>query len=306
MAGTTDPGWPTRSSRRVERRADRRDPRPDAASGYWRGDALGLGESDAPVWVSCGGRFSNGVLRGAWHKPAAAFIGHGAREAARAGRLAELERAAPRCSAELAALGRDRRARPRAHAAGRELTELPSDGGPRDGQRACRLEAELAALARRLDDARASERKAPQRGHGTRCAALANAADLGLPPDRGAGGVEAALGSFAGDARRAVARLSTALARRAGASVARQGRRSAARELWSTPSGAWRTEAEHQLAAAVERRDTLRRPPARRSPSSSAGSARSPARSPPTRRRSARHRGAARACPARRRRRRGR
>lgn len=57
--------------------------------------AIGIGESDAPVWVSGGGRFRNGVLRGAWHKPAAAFIGHTAREAARQARLAELHDTPP-------------------------------------------------------------------------------------------------------------------------------------------------------------------------------------------------------------------
>ena len=33
---------------------------------------IGLGESDSVVWVSAGGRFRNGVVRGAWHKPTAA------------------------------------------------------------------------------------------------------------------------------------------------------------------------------------------------------------------------------------------
>ena len=52
--------------------------------------AIGLGESDDPAWVTAGGRFRNGVLRGAWHKATATFIGHTAREAARHARLAEL------------------------------------------------------------------------------------------------------------------------------------------------------------------------------------------------------------------------
>ena len=55
--------------------------------------AVALAQDEGPVWVTPEGEFRNGVLRGAWSKPAAAFIGRGARDAARRARLAELERA---------------------------------------------------------------------------------------------------------------------------------------------------------------------------------------------------------------------
>lgn len=56
------------------------------------------------VWVSSGGAFRNGVLRGAWHKPAATFVGHAAREAARQARPAELHDGATAERAGLVAL----------------------------------------------------------------------------------------------------------------------------------------------------------------------------------------------------------
>ncbi|MGD9879166.1 MAG: TIGR02680 family protein [Reyranella sp.] len=46
--------------------------------------------SDAEAWVSPDGRFRLGTLAGAWAKPVAAYIGHAARAAARARRLAEI------------------------------------------------------------------------------------------------------------------------------------------------------------------------------------------------------------------------
>ncbi|MFL6124316.1 TIGR02680 family protein [Actinophytocola sp.] len=51
---------------------------------------IGLGPV-APTWVDVDGRFANGPLTGSWHKPAAVYLGEGAREAARRARLAELE-----------------------------------------------------------------------------------------------------------------------------------------------------------------------------------------------------------------------
>jgi uncharacterized protein (TIGR02680 family) len=44
--------------------------------------AVALGESDATVWVADDGRYRNGALRGAWHKPTARFVGHAARSSA--------------------------------------------------------------------------------------------------------------------------------------------------------------------------------------------------------------------------------
>jgi uncharacterized protein (TIGR02680 family) len=56
--------------------------------------AIGLGRTDG-TWVTTDGRWANGVLAGSWRKDTAGYIGEGAREAARRGRIALL-------SAELA------------------------------------------------------------------------------------------------------------------------------------------------------------------------------------------------------------
>ena len=44
------------------------------------------------TWVTTDGRWSNGVLSGAWRKDQAGYIGEGAREAARRARIEQLER----------------------------------------------------------------------------------------------------------------------------------------------------------------------------------------------------------------------
>ena len=220
--------------------------------------AIGLGESDAPVWVSGGGRFRHGVLRGAWHKPAAAFIGHSAREAARQARLAELRDRADAARAEVVALEQELAELTRRHAQlERELTALPPETAVRDADSAlAAVEAELAALARRLDDARGREQQAQDVELEAGDILRADAADLGLPP----GGeelvdVEAALGRL----RELLAALWPARDR---CRRAEQARGRADRDVHAAGSehaetAGRLTDAEHQLAAAVERRDTL-------------------------------------------------
>ena len=51
--------------------------------------AIGLGGTGA-TWVTTAGSWANGVLRGAWGKDSAGYIGEGAREAARRARIAQL------------------------------------------------------------------------------------------------------------------------------------------------------------------------------------------------------------------------
>jgi len=56
-------------------------------------NAIGLGPGSAgggQTWVSADGRWSNGVLSGAWRKDSAGYIGEGAREAARRARIDQL------------------------------------------------------------------------------------------------------------------------------------------------------------------------------------------------------------------------
>jgi uncharacterized protein (TIGR02680 family) len=220
--------------------------------------AIGLRESDQPVWVSGGGRFRNGVLRGAWHKPAAAFIGHAAREAARRARLAELYDRVSAARDELAVIERQLGELTRRQAElERELTGLPSDAAVRDAASAlAAVEAELMALARRLDGARAREQDAREAEQGVERTLRTDAADLGLPP----GGeeleeLEAALGGL----RDTLAALWPALSRRDRAEQARtrasQDVRAAESEHAET--AARLADAEHALAAAAEHHETL-------------------------------------------------
>ena len=246
------------------RLADALVPAIDAAAGVSEADvhglliAIGLGESDDPTWVTAGGRYRNGVLRGAWHKATATFIGHTAREAARHARLAELHDRAAAARVELNASEQQLAGLARRHAdLERELTELPSDAAVRNADSAlAAADAELASLAQRLDGARAHE----QRAHGAEQEAggtlHADAADLGLPT----GGdelaeVQAALGRL----RETLAALWPAILRRERAEDvrARATKDVRAADAERAETAGRLTEAEHQLEAAVERRDTL-------------------------------------------------
>ena len=220
--------------------------------------AIGLGDSDEPVWVTTGGRFRNGVLRGAWHKPAATFIGHAAREAARRARLAERQDAVALARGELAAIEEQlaELARRRTQLE-RELAELPADAAVRDADAAlAAAQAELASLAQRLDGARAHEQQAHAAEREADETLHTDAADLGLTPD-GAEltEVETALGRL----RETLAALWPALARRerAGRACEQGAEDVRAAEGEHAETADRLTEAEHQLGAAVERRDTL-------------------------------------------------
>lgn len=221
-------------------------------------DAIGLGDSDAPVWVGLGGRFRNGALRGAWHKPAAAFIGHTARDAAREARLAELRQRLESARTELAAIEqRLAELERRLTELERELTALPSDAGVRDADSALRaINTALAAVLERLGIARANEQRALVAEQQARETLDADAADLDLPTgDEQLAQVETALAGL----RVTLAELWHALARRV---RAEQARAHAAADLWATETEvneatATRTEIEHERVAAIERRATL-------------------------------------------------
>jgi uncharacterized protein (TIGR02680 family) len=197
--------------------------------------------------------------RGAWHKPAAAYIGHAAREAARHARLAELHRDVSGARAELSAIEQQLQELTwRQAQLERELTELPSDTEVREADSAlCALEAQLAAIAQQLDGARSREQQAQAADQEADGTLRADAADLGLPP----GGeelaeVEAALRRL----REALAALWPALSRRERAGRARtratEDARAAQAEHRDTAGRL--TGAEQELEAAVEHRDTLK------------------------------------------------
>jgi uncharacterized protein (TIGR02680 family) len=180
---------------------DRDDPHAAALTDVVVGSVLatiGLGPG-APTWVGVDGRFANGPLTGSWHKPAAGYIGEGAREAARRARLAELE-------AELAGVQRrlDELAgiavalTEQADALVAEQRARPSDADllqahvrlAAEHETRRRVDGQLAEAAEIAARCGVAERTA--RGEMTEFAG-----DVGLPPeDRALAAVRAALGDY--------------------------------------------------------------------------------------------------------------
>lgn len=69
---------------------------------------IGTTEEDGDTWVSRDGRWQHGLLRGAWGKPVATYLGHASREEARLRRIAELEAALLAIDESIADLQRER------------------------------------------------------------------------------------------------------------------------------------------------------------------------------------------------------
>jgi uncharacterized protein (TIGR02680 family) len=221
--------------------------------------AIGFGESDATVWVADDGRYRNGALRGAWHKPAAEFVGHAAREAARRARLRELAAALADArellagvEAELSTLA-ERRAR-----LIREIDNRPPDIAVRDAHATLSaVEFELAGAESRLAAARASEETARSATERCRATLGAYATDLDLPPDAEA---LAAVNRAVTRLESTVASLWPAFERVTRAERTLVQTESDVREAQQECDlrAARLTEVERCLAEAIERRDTLR------------------------------------------------
>jgi uncharacterized protein (TIGR02680 family) len=144
---------------------------------------IGLGRSGAGTWVEQTGRWRLGVAEGAWAKPAASFVGRGAREAARRRRLAEVTQAiaATEAAGEAARQACDAvEARQRTLEA--ELADVPDEQPLRDAHAAA--SAATAELRQRVERAAAHEVAA---GAAATAAATTQqdldraAADLALP-----------------------------------------------------------------------------------------------------------------------------
>ncbi len=154
---------------------------------------------DAESWISPDGQFRLGSLAGAWHKPAAVYIGFAARAAARSQRLAAIAQRlddwaleAAAVQAGLAALQQDQR-----------LAELEWRSAPGDAAlRQAHLEAsqgarEVLATRSLLDRADAALAQAEQAAAAARALLARDAADLRLPEALAAlAEVDAALGRF--------------------------------------------------------------------------------------------------------------
>lgn len=166
--------------------------------------------ASAETWVSPGGEFRLGNVRGAWLKPGARYIGHAAREAARRARLDAI---ANRLAELLAALGTQKSAVAQL-VAGRDAARSEYARAPTDDA-LHRWHAENNAAEQRRRDAQErlgeAESKLAQADHALKVArdALASdARDLKLPPDAGD---LAVLEGLLGDYRQALAELVNAL-----------------------------------------------------------------------------------------------
>jgi uncharacterized protein (TIGR02680 family) len=151
------------------------------------------------TWVTTDGRWSNGVLSGAWHKDQAGYIGEGAREAARRARIQLLERGLREEQAAIEGIDADLAdIEARQELLADEHRTVPPDGGVREAHTGAAVERR--ALARARDD-HATAVTVCQRRQEELAAARARVAefaeDVGLPadPDELAG-VRAGVGAY--------------------------------------------------------------------------------------------------------------
>jgi uncharacterized protein (TIGR02680 family) len=181
-----DPAGGTRLHDVLEPAIDRDDPR----AGRVQAEAVrrvlaavALAQGEGTVWVTPAGEFRNGVLRGAWHKPAATFIGRGAREVARRARLAELHEHREQAGRRLQELA-DARARlgERRAELEEQLRGVPTDETLRGSYHTLAgLDTERARLTGRVASAAARLAQAESERAQAESAARASAEELGLP-----------------------------------------------------------------------------------------------------------------------------
>jgi uncharacterized protein (TIGR02680 family) len=139
------------------------------------------------AWVTTDGRWSNGVLSGAWRKDQAGYIGEGAREAARRTRIEQLER---ELEAERAVIGRLdadlAQTAARQHRLADEHRSVPPDDGVREAHTKAAERREQLAQAR-LDHAQtvAQLQQRQEELAAAQVRATEFAADVSLPADTG-------------------------------------------------------------------------------------------------------------------------
>lgn len=163
--------------------------------------AVGVGpESGAGTWVAVDGRFRAGVLTGRWAKPAAAYVGEGARQAARRARVAELNTALVLLREESEEAGRQAESvAARRAALDAELAGVPDEGALVRAHARVTAAADTVRAARlRREERAAALAGAAERAELAVAELTASAADLGLPADRaGLASVRAAHGDLA-------------------------------------------------------------------------------------------------------------
>ena len=220
---------------------------------------IGLGVSEASAWVSPGGAWRLGPLRGAWGKDEALYIGHAARESARQRRLAEIAKALEVLAAEATEIAAElEHLQARLEVAEREWQQRPMAQALRDAHAA-----EAAARrardtqAERLEQARARREEAREALEALRGELYLAAEDLRLPAEREP---LARLQKVLNDYRLAISELTQVItawkqARRRLDEV--RAERRAARETLAQAEQE-HAEAEEQAREAEVRRDTLR------------------------------------------------
>jgi len=148
--------------------------------------AVALSQGEGTVWVTAEGEFRNGILRGSWRKPAAAFIGRGARDLARRARLAELNERREQAQRQGEQLADARRGlQARRTEMEEELRRAPVEEAVRSAHGAlagreteqARLTGRIAAMAVRLTQAEAASAQAE-------LAVRESAEELGLPQEK--------------------------------------------------------------------------------------------------------------------------
>ncbi|MEU3251478.1 TIGR02680 family protein [Streptomyces sp. NPDC006997] len=219
---------------------------------------VGLG-SGGDTWVAADGRFRVGALTGSWRKPAATYVGEGAREEARRARIAALR-------GELAALDGDtgRLEAERATVARRrstldaELAGVPDDAGLRHAHALAAAAADAAHRARaRRDESAAALAEVTRQEAEAATERDDSAAAVNLPADRaGLTAVRQALADYTA----VLAALWPALRERADATRAVADERAEAGRAGARVAElAERAEESARLAAAAdERQATLR------------------------------------------------
>ena len=151
------------------------------------------------TWATTNGRWSNGVLSGAWHKDQAGYIGEGAREAARRARIESLEQELDQERAAIEGIDADLAdIEARMEWLAEEHRTVPPDGRVREAHTGAAVERRALARAREDHTTAVSE---SQRRHEELATARARVAefaeDVGLPadPDELAG-VRAGVGAY--------------------------------------------------------------------------------------------------------------
>jgi uncharacterized protein (TIGR02680 family) len=151
------------------------------------------------TWATTNGRWSNGVLSGAWHKDQAGYIGEGAREAARRARIESLEQELDQERAAIEGIDADLAdIEARMERLAKEHRTVPPDGRVREAHTGAAVERRALARAREDHTTAVAE---SQRRHAELAIARARVAefaeDVGLPadPDELAG-VRAGLGTY--------------------------------------------------------------------------------------------------------------